>query len=77
MSAVTGSGNRRGAREAYANVASCETCIHRVTESLFTLCGHPESEYSVSGIVQLHTIQHMRDIYVGLCGADAKLREVS
>jgi hypothetical protein len=40
---------------------------------LFTLCTRPESKYTYDGRDDFHTIQHMRDTYVGLCGEDRKL----
>lgn len=75
MSAVQGSG-KRGLRDAVSDISGCEDCRHRVVDALFTLCGHAKAEYKVDGKIELHTIQHMRDIYVGAC-SEMQLREVA
>jgi len=44
---------------------------------LFTLCNAKPSEYIIDGKIQFHTIQHMRDMFVGECGDEMRLRKVS
>ncbi len=76
MSAAKGAAPR-GARAVYANTAGCETCQHCMPTMLFTLCNAKPSEYIIDGKIQFHTIQHMRDMFVGECGDEMRLRKVS
>lgn len=75
MSALRGSAPR-GARSAWADTTGCEACRYCKPGMLFTLCRHPDSEYIREGKTELHTIQHMRDVYVGECGQEMRLREI-
>ena len=43
---------------------------------LFTLCTHPNASYVMDGNTEFHTIQHMRDQFVGECGSEMRLRKV-
>lgn len=76
MSAARKGQTPRGARVAYASTAGCDGCIHVKPTALFTLCGHPDSDYRVGNEIQQHTIQHMRDENVGACGDEMLLRKV-
>ena len=60
-------------RQAQADTTGCEACKHCRPSMLFTLCTRPESKYTYDGRDDFHTIQHMRDALVGLCGEDRKL----
>lgn len=62
-------------RVAESDTKDCEDCVHCRPSMLFTLCMHSASRYSVAGNEDFHTIQHMRDLHVGLCGSDMKLRK--
>lgn len=63
-------------RVAHADVLGCEACKFYQPSMLFTLCTAKDAEYRVDGDVQHHTIQHMRDEFVGLCGLEMKLRKI-
>jgi hypothetical protein len=60
-------------RVAQADTTGCEACRHCRPSMLFTLCTHPKAGYVYDGKADQHTIQHMRDIHIGLCGADKQL----
>ena len=68
-------GVKRGSREVKADIAGCETCQHRLQTALFTLCQHPTSKYNIGGKEDFHTVQHMRDEFVGECGAAMALKK--
>ena len=70
MSALRGVKAKQGPRVAYGDTAGCEQCVNCRPSMLFTLCQARQSEYRVDGVVQFHTIQHMRDENVGLCGPE-------
>lgn len=75
MSAVK-SGAQRGARMVSSDVSGCTDCKYRQETTLFTLCMHKDSHYKVGEIEDFHTVQHMRDSFVGVCGDDMRLKAV-
>lgn len=76
MSAVKG-GAQRGARVVQSETSGCDTCVHRIETSLFTLCQHEQSGYIHDHKLEFHTVQHMRDSFVGLCGDEMRLRKLA
>lgn len=60
-------------RQAQADTTGCAGCKHCRETALFKLCTAPMSRYTYDGKDDFHTIQHMRDIFVGPCGEDKKL----
>lgn len=75
MSAVKG-GAQRGARVVQSDIAGCETCKFFTPGVLFTLCSAQDAEYRIDNKVELHTVQHMRDSFVGACGDEMRLRKI-
>lgn len=73
---ATKSGAQRGARVVSSNTIGCMACKYYQPTVLFTLCTHRDSMYKIGEVEDFHTIQHMRDDFVGLCGDDMKLQEV-
>jgi hypothetical protein len=67
----------RAPRAAVSDTKGCEDCEHCRPSMLFTLCQHDQAKYTYDGREEFHTIQHMRDTFVGLCGSAMKLRKMS
>ena len=63
-------------RVAQADTRGCEACQSCRPSMLFTICTHPKAQYVYDGKPAFHTIQHMRDVHIGLCGSDMKLRKL-
>ena len=49
----------------------CHECAHHEPTTVFDLCKHSSSRYSIAGKEDFHTIGHMRS--VGACRGEAVL----
>lgn len=59
--------------EQCADITGCKRCAHHYQTTLFELCGHPQSEYTLDGDIECHTCSHMRQER-GPCGPETRLR---
>jgi hypothetical protein len=75
MTATAGGSTKRALRDVWADISGCESCIHYTETALFKLCDHDQAGYKSGYFMDQHTVQHMRDEYIGLCGPEMKLRE--
>ncbi len=71
MSAAHGS--RRAIKSHNTSIDGCHECKHHQPTNIFELCAHPKSIYSINGVNDFHTCQHMREEY-GLCGHELRLK---